>query len=60
MKKITFIIVIVFVILNTGISQEKVIESAVMVIHSENPKSEPGTIRFTPTTCDFESWNDLF
>lgn len=45
----------------TTYSQEKLaVEGAIIIKNSEDPSPEPGTIRFNPSTNDFEGWNGFF
>jgi uncharacterized protein (TIGR02145 family) len=62
MKKAIFLIFVYSVCpFAISFSQEKLeIEGAVILKNSEDATPEPGTIRFNPTTCDFEGWNGVF
>lgn len=47
-------------VFTTGYSQEKMeIEGAIIIKDSEDNNPAPGTVRFNPTTSDFEGWNGL-
>ena len=47
-----------FLFSHTLFGQEKiVVEGAIVIKHSEDPTPEEGTIRYNPTTKDFEGWN---
>ena len=44
----------------SAFSQEKMeVEGAIIIKDSEDPNPAQGTIRFNPTTNDFEGWNGL-
>ncbi len=62
MKEINTILILLLAIsYSTIYSQEKLeVEGAIIVKNSEDASPMPGTIRFNPTTNDFECWNGIF
>lgn len=60
MKKLIYLATMLLISV-IGVSQEKMeVEGAIIIKNAEDPTPEPGTIRFNPTTNDFEGWNGLY
>ena len=60
MKKTLLPLLLLLAFAEMALCQEKMeIEGAIIINNSEDASPTPGTIRFNPTTNDFEGWNSV-